>query len=162
MKRFYYLLSLPSLFIFISSFISNDQPGAVSYPEGFRLWHHIKTGVVGPQNAAFEHVKGFHHIYANEKAMIGYNTGEFPEGSVIVFDVLEAIEKNSDLTESNRKFIDVMEKDSKKFEATGGWGYEEFTGDTRERIVNEPAIKGCFNCHASKKSEGFVFSKLRK
>ena len=159
MKRLQYLLPFPFLFLFISSFINSDSD-QVSYPEGFRTWRHVKTTLV--RNPKFEHVKGFDHIYANEKAIIGYNTGEFPDGSVIVFDVIEAIENNPDIIEGNRKFIDVMEKDSKKFAATGGWGFEEFNGDTQERVLTESTSKGCFNCHSTKKTDGYVFSKLRK
>ena len=144
------------------SFAHPYQPkNEVPYPEGYRKWTHIKTAIVGPQNPDFKFSGGFHHIYANEKAMEGYSTGNFPEGSVIVFDVLEAlVQKNSNTNEGNRRHIDVMVKDSIKYNATGGWGYEEFNGDSKTERNATPAIQTqCFNCHATQKNH--VFSTYR-
>ena len=32
---------------------------------------------------------GIHHIYANDKAIEGYRNELFPDGAVIIFDLLE-------------------------------------------------------------------------
>jgi hypothetical protein len=97
-------------------------PNEVPYPEGFRNWKHVKTAIIGPQSPAFAHWGGFHHIYANDKAVEGYKSNHFPNGSILVFDVLEAIQKDSDFGEGKRRKIDVMVKDSVLFAGTGGWG----------------------------------------
>ncbi|WP_205513044.1 cytochrome P460 family protein [Longitalea arenae] len=133
----------------------------VPYPEGYRKWTHIKTSIVGPQHPTFKVNGGFHHIYANEKAMQGYLTGHFPEGAVIVADALEAhIQQNSNMEEGKRRHIDVMIKDSIKYAATGGWGYEEFNGDSKtERNANSTVQRQCFNCHSARKN--YVFSNYR-
>jgi hypothetical protein len=133
----------------------------VPYPEGYRKWTHIKTAIVGPQSPDFRSTGGFHHIYANEKAMEGYLTGNFPGGSVIVFDVLEAkVQENSNTNEGNRRHIDVMVKDSIKYNTTGGWGYEEFEGNSKTERIATPEIQTqCSNCHAAQKDH--VFSTYR-
>ncbi len=137
-------------------------PNEVPYPEGFRNWNHVKTAIIGPKSPAFEHWGGFHHIYANEKAVEGYKTNHFPNGSILVFDVLEAIQKDSDFGEGKRRKIDVMVKDSVLFVGTGGWGFEEFNENSKtERLVGNSAAAQCFSCHSANKANDFIFSKMR-
>jgi hypothetical protein len=164
MKKFLPLALIAAAFVYASSFtvIHNPFPDSgVPYPEGYRKWVHIKTAIVGPLNPGFKFTGGFHHIYANEKAVEGYSSGKFPEGSVLVFDVLEATETNSDFAEGKRRHIDVMVKDSVRFAATGGWGYEEFKeGKKTERVLNTARQTQCFACHAKQKDH--VFSDYRE
>src|SRR5215207_8818772 len=127
MKSLSILLVIIFMITAAFSIVRSQSSGEVPYPEGFRQWTHIKTNVVGSRN----HNTGFNHIYANNKAMEGYVSGKFPEGSVLIFDVIEASVTDSITKEVKRKHIDVMVKDSIKFADTGGWGYEEFKGDTR-------------------------------
>jgi hypothetical protein len=135
----------------------------VPYPEGFRSWVHVKTGLTGPKSKFFDQFGGFHHIYANNEALVGYKTGKFPKGSVLVFDKHEMLEDSSgNISEGKRKWIDVMVKDGRA-DSTGGWSFEEFRGDSRtERSVMDLAAVKCFNCHAVKKAHDFVFSDLKE
>jgi len=73
---------------------------------------------------------------------------------------LETKVENNAIVEGKRKIVGVMQKDSKKFAETGGWGFEGFKGDTKERVVKDP-VQSCFNCHASQKAQDYVFSKYR-
>src|SRR5262245_66574295 len=75
---------------------SNDE---VPYPMGYRRWTHVRTVLIGPQSPAFESFGGLHHIYANGKAMEGYRAGRFPDGSVLVFELLETRENAGVTTE---------------------------------------------------------------
>jgi hypothetical protein len=68
---------------------SADEGATVAYPENFRSWSHVKSGVIGPQHKNFASLGGIHHVYANPQAMAGYRTRKFPEQSVIVFEWLE-------------------------------------------------------------------------
>jgi hypothetical protein len=136
---------------------------AVPYPAGYRLWTHVKAALIGPQNPAFKDSGGIHHIYANEKAMEGYGAGKFPDGSVIVADFLETRESAGVTTEGPRRRIDVMVKDSKRYAATGGWGFEQFRGDSQtDRMVTAEIAAKCFACHARQKDRDSVFSEFRK
>ena len=138
----------------------NDE---VPYPEGYRMWTHVKTGLVGPSSPFFQFAGGYHHIYANEKAMVGYTTGKFADGSIVVFDVLDTKEQNGNTAENGRKHIDVMVKDSVKYVNTEGWGFEEFAGDSHTQRVLTPVAKmQCFNCHARRKTNDYVFSSFRE
>jgi hypothetical protein len=138
----------------------NDQ---VPYPAGYRLWAHVKSALIGPQNPAFENSGGLHHIYANEKAMDGYRAGRFPDGSVFVADFLETRENAGVTTEGPRRRIDVMVKDSKRYAATGGWGFEQFKGDSQtDRMVTAEIATKCFDCHSKQKERDSVFSEFRK
>ncbi len=67
----------------------------VPYPEGYRSWVHVKTALIQKGSPAFNHWGGFHHIYGNAKAIEGYKAGKFEDGSVLVFDVLEATSRDS-------------------------------------------------------------------
>lgn len=135
----------------------------VEYPAGYRDWSHVKTALVGPQSPIFQTYGGIHHIYANEKAMEGYRTGRFQDGSVIVFDLLETRDGAGITSEGPRRFIDVMAKDSKRFALTNGWGYEEFKGDSQtERVLTEQAKAACHKCHEQQKGRDYVFSAFRK
>ena len=68
---------------------SANSADTVPYPESFRTWSHVKSGVIGPQHKNFASLGGLHHVYANKEAMAGYKTRQFPEQSVIVFEWLE-------------------------------------------------------------------------
>jgi len=132
------------------------------YPQGYRNWVHISSAMVGKQSPFFEQSGGLHHIYANEKAMQGYRTGHFPDGSVIVFDLLETKEMDGTFVEGPRRLIDVMTRDAKRFARTGGWGFEEFKGDSQtERTLTDERRAACYNCHIRKKDHEFVFSVFR-
>jgi hypothetical protein len=133
----------------------------IPFPEGFRQWAHIKTGLIGPANPGFKTTGGFHHIYANDKAMKGYTSGYFPNGSIIVFDVLETVERDGNTNEGKRRHIDVMIKDSTLYKSTGGWGYEEFKGNSKtERVLTETVRTQCFTCHTQQKD--YIFSEWRE
>lgn len=165
MKKFIFFVLLFAVFVTFINFIHPvEEAHNVPYPKGYRVWTHVKSEIVGPESSAFLRFGGIHHIYANKKAMQGYENGKFPDGSILVFDLLEMIEDGKgNVVEGKRKFIDIMAKDSKKFSATGGWGFEEFNGNSMiERNIGESGKVQCFNCHAKQEKNDFVFSKFRK
>jgi cytochrome P460 len=139
---------------------SNDE---VPYPVGYRMWAHVRTVLIGPLSPAFESFGGLHHIYANEKAMEGYRAGRFPDGSVLVFELLETRENAGVTMEGRRKRVGVMVKENKRYAETGGWGFESFQGDSQtERRLNAEGRMACFKCHEPQKDRDFVFSEFRK
>ena len=134
----------------------------VPYPYGYRDWHHVKSMVINPGHPLHDAFGGIHHIYANAKAVNGYSKGKFENGSIIIFDLLEAKSDGNAVTEGARKVVGVMHKDAKRFAATGGWGFEGFKGDSKtERAVGKNADSACFQCHVPQKASDYVFSKLR-
>ena len=134
----------------------------VPYPAGYRNWHHVKSMVIDQGHPLYEAFGGIHHLYANPKAVAGYKSGKFPNGAVIVFDLLEAKSADNAVTEGARKVVGVMHKDAKKYASTGGWGFEGFGGgDRKNRVVRDNAAGACFACHEPQKDHDFVFSRFR-
>jgi hypothetical protein len=139
------------------------QAADVPFPSGYRSWTHVKSMVIEPGHALYESFGGIHHLYANAKAMEGYRTGRFRDGSVIIFDLLEAQSADNAVTEGRRKVVGVMHRDARKYAATGGWGFEGFVaGDPGQRAVGANAETACFGCHAPQKDNSYVFSRWRE
>jgi hypothetical protein len=134
----------------------------VPYPDGYRDWHHVKSMVIEEGHPLHSAFGGIHHIYANDKALKGYAKGHFPDGAVIIFDLLEATRADNAVTEGQRKVVGVMHKDAKAFEATGGWGFEGFGGgNPNNRVVGKDAASACFDCHQPQKDQDYIFSQRR-
>ncbi len=138
-----------------------SESGGVPFPEGYRNWLHAKSMLIQPGHALENPFQGIHHIYANGKAAKGLKTGNYADGSVLVFDLLNYEEKDKTIQEGKRKLVGVMHKDAAKYASTGGWGFEGFAGDSKtERLVKDGG-KSCFDCHAAQKAKDYVFSELR-
>ena len=102
----------------------------------------------------------------NDVAIKAYREGKlpFPDGTIIA-----AVHwTNSPSDENNKVFgqaqsfvpgaptnTQFMIKDSKKYAATGGWGFGHFNKDGS--LGNETLMKTCFPCHA-KASRDLVFT----
>jgi hypothetical protein len=134
----------------------------VPYPEGYRNWFHVKTMLIEPGHQLEDPFQGIHHVYANSNALEGLKTGTYPDGSVLVFDLLEYSETDLTIQEGDRKLLGIMHKNPIKYSSTGGWGFEGFAGNSKtERLVNDGGAS-CFACHASEKKTDYVFSQIRK
>jgi len=134
---------------------------AVPYPKGYRDWHHVKSMVILPGHPLADPFAGVHHIYANDKARAGLTSGQYADGAVLVFDLLEGGVKDNAIAEGARKLVGVMHRDAKRFAATGGWGFEGFAGDSREKRLVGDGGQSCFACHQAQKGQGFVYSASR-
>jgi cytochrome P460 len=131
---------------------------AVPYPAGYRQWTHIKSMVVLPSSSAFATGGGMHHVYANAAAISGLTSGRFPDGSVFVFDLLKATENAGVIASGERERLDVMVKDSKRYAATRGWGFERFMGNDTTPSLTEEHRKLCVSCHDQRAEQDRVFS----
>ncbi|HMJ60300.1 MAG TPA: cytochrome P460 family protein [Bryobacteraceae bacterium] len=157
---------MPLLVFFLTAAVllwAEDNP-AVPYPAGFRSWQHVKSIVVGPEHKSFPIRGGIHHYYANDKAMEGYRTGKFPNGSVIVDEAVftkdgEGPAKGITL-EGDRRALDVMAKNDQLYSDTGGWGFEHFDRNNETGLLPASARATCHSCHSKQKD--CVFSAVRK
>ena len=140
---------------------AGSSAATVAYPEGYRTWTHVKSGVIGPNHQNYASLGGFQHIYANAQGMTGYRTRVFPEGSIIAFDWLEMRENAGAYAEGPRRQVDVMVKDSARFAATGGWGFQRFVKDSKTERAATPSPQDCFACHNNLKKDGLVLSSYR-
>ncbi len=135
----------------------------IRYPEGYRSWTHVKTAILHPGHPLYNDFGGIHHVYANKTAAEALRKGakKFPDGSILVFDLLESPTENNATGEGKRKVLAVMVKDSKRFRETNGWGYAAFAGgDPKKQIVTDMKT-ACHNCHSGQAHKDYVFSEWR-
>jgi hypothetical protein len=139
-----------------------EEAPAIPLPEDYRGWFHVKSGMIDPGHKAYARFGGLHHIYANPLALTGYGAGSFPDGSVLVFDLLE-LRTGEDHTTSEgpRRHIDVMVKDKQRYKDTGGWGFEEFLPGSGKGTLSPAAARACHSCHITRKDHDGVFSTIR-
>jgi len=132
----------------------------VKIPPGYRDWKLISVA----------HEEGnLNDICAqlgNDIAMKAYREGKlpFPDGTIIValhWNYVPSEENNKvfgraqSFVAGSPKNMQVMVKDSKKYAATGGWGF----GDFKDGKPSDEALhKACFPCHEPAKARDFVFS----
>ena len=133
----------------------------VTIPSGYRDWQLIS---VTQEEGDFNQLRA---VLGNPIAMKAYREGKlpFPDGSIIV--ALHWKRVPSD--ESNQAFgrvqafvagspvnMQVMTKDSKKYAATGGWGFGDFMDG---QPSDEAMHKACFPCHEPFKGRDYVFTR---
>ena len=137
----------------------------VPFPDGYLTWRHLGSVVNEPndKNRATAPHGMVHHIYGNDLALEGLRAGKFADGAVFVADWFPLREKYpGGFEEGARNRIDVMVRDA-RFAETGGWGFDQFAGDSRtaRNVAPGAASKQCFECHRKVEARGYVFSRLR-
>jgi hypothetical protein len=132
----------------------------IKIPEGYRDWRLISVA----------HEEGklndFRAILGNDVAINAYREGKlpFPDGTIIVRLAwgYVASEENNKAFGQPQSFVpgppmdvQLMVRDSKKYAATGGWGFAQFKDG---KPANEAVHKTCFPCHEHAKARDFVFT----
>jgi len=130
-------------------------------PPGYRDWRFVSVA----------HEAGNLHSYSavlgNDVAIKAYREGKlpFPDGAIIAGLHYRYVpsEENNAVFGMKQSFvpgaptnIQFEVKDSKKYAATGGWGFGFFING--KPSDNEAAMKACAPCHA-KASTDFVFTR---
>ena len=133
-------------------------------PPGYRDWKLIS---VAREEGQLNDIRA---ILGNDIAIKAYRDGKlpFPDGAIIA-----RIAWSHDVSEENNKvfgrdqsfvpgdappwYLQFMVKDSKKYAATGGWGYAQFDKDGK--AAPESDMKKCFPCHQAIKDRDFVFTR---
>jgi len=158
-----FAVTLAVLFPTSSTGLRGDEAAQsqVTFPAGYREWVHVKSAIIGSEFPAYATEGGIHHLYANKIALPGFRSGNFDDGSILVYDLLLLSEMGGVGTEGTRRRTDVMVKDSKRYTASGGWGFGRFMGNDREHDVLTADFRAaCFQCHSARKAQGFVFSEM--
>ncbi len=129
----------------------------VTIPEGYRTWQFIAPALEG------EPLNELRAVVGNPKSVAAYQCKRlpFPDGSVLVklaWKHAQSPEFASALVPGAATTVQVMVKDSKRYAATGGWGFGRFVDGKPADIAQHQT---CFACHASKvKERDYVFTKL--
>jgi Cytochrome P460 len=133
----------------------------VKIPPGYRDWKLIS---VTQEEGDFNQLRA---QLGNDTAIKAYREGKlpFPDGTIIVALHWKRVPSEEDNKVFGRvqAFIagppvnmQVMVKDSKKYAATGGWGFGDFTDG---KPADEAKHKTCFPCHEPAKAQDFVFTR---
>lgn len=144
---------------------SADQDAApifgIKIPSGYRDWKLISVA----------HEEGnlndFRAVLGNDIAIQAYREGKlpFPDGAIIARLAWSYIpsEENNKVFGRQQSFVagpptnvQFMVKDSKKYAATGGWGFAQFKDGKPDGTAD---LKTCFPCHEPIKARDFVFTR---
>jgi len=139
---------------------------SVVYPEGYRSWTFLHGSLVPggfPGFAKSPCVKpctnGIFYFYANDLAMKGLRTGSYADGAIIAEEMLEfKVGDKGNGGEGRRVLTAVMVKDSRRYAATGGWGFGNFTEGNKTNTLDAKAQQTCYQCHVPRKDHGYVFT----
>jgi Cytochrome P460 len=156
--------SLLSTFILAPAVRANE--GAVTYPDGYRTWTFLHSSLVPAGFPGFSKspcvkpcTNGIFYFYGNEPAMKGLRTGTYADGAVIAEEMLEfRVGDKGNGGEGHRVLTAVMVKDSRRYAATGGWGFGNFDEGSKANTLDAKAQQACFQCHISRKDHGYVFT----
>jgi hypothetical protein len=105
-------------------------------------------------------------ILGNDVAIKAYRDGKlpFPDGTIVARLAWNHVssEENNKVFGRAQSFVagsatnvQFMVKDSRKYAATGGWGFAQFKDG---KPADEALLKTCFPCHEPVKAHDFVFT----
>jgi hypothetical protein len=173
MKRTVFLLvalaTVAGIVVAISPASGHTDEGAApifgikSFP-GYRDWRFIS---VAHEEGNLNDIRV---ILGNDPAITAYRENKlpFPDGTVIARIAWSHVpsEENNKIFGRAQSFVpgpapawylQFMVKDSKKYAATGGWGYAQFDKDGKP--ADETKHKTCFPCHEPIKERDYVFTR---
>ncbi len=133
----------------------------LALPGDWRHFVHVRTMVVEEGNPLYAALGGLHEVYANRKALPVLKAGAsaYPDGAVLVLDLHQVVRGDHALISGSRRLLAVMVRNSVRYAATGGWGYQAWAGgDSAKPEVTD--MRGqCAGCHAQAANRGAVFSR---
>lgn len=165
MKTLCAVLLLSTFFLSTSTARQADEEAVPIYgikiPAGYRNWRLISVaheeGKLNSMGA----------ILGNDVAVQAYRRGTlpFPDGAIIAalhYRYLSS-EENNKVFGQAQSFVagpptnvQSMVKDSKKYAATGGWGFAHFSDG---KPADEAMMKTCYPCHEPAKGHDFVYTR---
>ena len=133
----------------------------VKIPRGYRDWRLISVAHEAGN------LNDLRAILGNDIAIKAYREGKlpFPDGAIIARLAWSYVpsEENNKAFGREQSFVagpptnvQFMVKDSKRYAATGGWGFAQFKDG---KPADEAVHKTCFSCHEPAKARDFVFTR---
>jgi hypothetical protein len=145
------------------------SPGGIAFSDfrGYEDWAVVSSA--STTNEVLKVIVGNPTMIAAFKAGVPGNGQPFPDGSMIV--KLQWKPKRSteapfvvDVPDVFSQAF-VMEKDSKRFPKTGGWGYAVFNYDAKSDMftADPKSLADCGNaCHTAVKAKDYIFHPYEK
>ena len=144
----------------------NASPNdGVTLPEGYRDWKLISVG-----RLKTDKINQLRAQLGNDIAIKALKQGTlpFPDGAIIAAlhwtyvpseendkVLVTAFPGAESFVPGSAVNVQIMIKDSRKYAASGGWGFADFkNGKPGDRALHET----CFSCHEPAKSHDFVFA----
>jgi hypothetical protein len=128
-------------------------------PIDYRNWFHVNTMIVDKPSKLFAVLGGMHNVHVNSMGEAALRTGgPYPNGTMFVIDLHDFSADAGTYVEGPLKGVALMEKDSNKYAATGGWGFQFWLGGDPKKPAVTNATKQCFECHQPKKEQDYVYS----
>jgi len=149
----------------LSSVSADDEADPVfgiKIPAGYRDWRLIS---VAHEAGKLDDLRA---ILGNDVAVEAYRAGkqEFPDGAIIArlaWAYTPSAENDkvfgqpqSFVAGAPKEGVQFMVKDSKKYAATGGWGFAQFNDS---KPADTALLQTCFPCHEPAKAHDFVFTR---
>jgi hypothetical protein len=133
----------------------------VKIPPGYRDWKLISVAHEAGNNNDLRAILG------NDVALKAYREGTLPfqDGTIIARLAwrYDSSAENNKVFGREQSFVagppinaQFMVKDSRKYAATGGWGFGQFKDGKPDAGA---ALKTCFPCHEPAKARDFVFTR---
>jgi len=133
----------------------------IKIPAGYRDWKLIS---VAHEEGNLNDLRA---LLGNDIAIKAYREGKlpFPDGTIIARLAWSYVpsEENDKVFGHAQSFVagaptnvQFMVKDSRKYAATGGWGFAQFKDG---KPADEALLKTCFPCHEPVKARDFVFTR---
>jgi len=133
----------------------------IKIPPGYRDWRLIS---VAHEEGNLNDLRA---LLGNDVAIMAYREGKlpFPDGTIIARLAWSYVpsEENNKVFGRSQSFVagsatnvQFMVKDSRKYAATGGWGFAQFKDG---KPADEVLLKTCFPCHEPVKARDFVFTR---
>lgn len=131
-----------------------------SPPAGYRDW---KLVSVAHEEGSLNDIRA---ILGNEIAIKAFREGAqpFPDGAIIARLAwsYESSSENNKVFGRDQSFVaghptnvQFMIKDSRKYAATGGWGFAQFSSGKPDPIT----VQACYTCHVPVKDRDFIFTR---
>ena len=132
----------------------------ITIPSGYRDWKLIS---VAHEEGNLNDLRA---LLGNDVAIQAYREGKlpFPDGTIIARLAWSYVpsEENNKVFGRSQSFVagpatnvQFMVKDSRKYAATGGWGFAQFKDG---KPADAALLKTCFPCHEPVKARDFVFT----
>ena len=133
----------------------------ITIPVGYRDWKLISVAHEAGN------LNDLRAVLGNDIAVKAYreNRLPFPDGAIIARLAWKYLssEENNKVFGHEQSFVagdatnvQFMVKDSKKYAATGGWGFAQFNDG---KPVDAAGLSGCFACHVPVQSRDFIFTR---
>jgi hypothetical protein len=133
----------------------------VKIPAGYRDWRLISVAHEAGN------LNDLRAILGNDIAIRAYREGRlpFPDGAIIARlawkyvsseDNNKAFGRAQSFVAGDATNVQFMVKDSRKYAATGGWGFAQFNDG---KPIDEAGLVGCYACHVPVKGRDFVFTR---